>query len=149
MTLTSASSRWCRSRLAGVSQEDIDLVARVFTGMRNAGLDALFDVLDPDIVWVTAEDEPEAGTFHGHEGVRHLRQQTLDSFEDFRLEPEEVLEVAGWVVVPARAVVRGRTSGIETEFRETYAARVRDGLVVEVREYRTKEQALRALEAEP
>src|SRR5262245_35538318 len=101
--------------------------------------------MHPDVVWVTAEDEPEAGTFHGHDGIRQLRERTLEAFEDFTLVPEQIEEVAGFVVVTAGARVRGRASGVETEFSETYVVRVVDGLVAEVREFRTREQALAAI----
>jgi ketosteroid isomerase-like protein len=49
------------------------------------------------------------------------------------------------VIVCLRFWGRGRDSGAPVEIRETHVARLRDGKVIEVREYRTKPEALEAV----
>ena len=56
---------------------------------------------------------------------------------------QDFIECGPWVVVPWRARLHGRGSGLEIEVVETYAVLVRAGKIVRVEEYRTTEQALR------
>jgi hypothetical protein len=75
-------------------------------------------------------------------------QGWVDTWEDHLFsaaEPQEFIESGDHVVVPVRAPVRGKASGVPIEILETYEFRIERGKVVEVREYRTKEQALEAL----
>jgi ketosteroid isomerase-like protein len=58
---------------------------------------------------------------------------------------EGFIDVGDWVVVPWTARLRGRSSGIPVDVRETYAVRVKDGRIVRVDEYRTKEEAIEAV----
>jgi ketosteroid isomerase-like protein len=58
------------------------------------------------------------GEFRGDEGFRHAWQAWLDSFEDLRLEPDEVTDLGdGRLLVGLRAVGRGTESGVLTEQR--------------------------------
>jgi ketosteroid isomerase-like protein len=50
-------------------------------------------------------------------------------------------------VIPWRAVLHGRGSGLEIEAVETYAVLVRDGKIARVDEYRTTREALEAVGA--
>jgi ketosteroid isomerase-like protein len=49
------------------------------------------------------------------------------------------------VVTCVRFWGRGRDSGASVEIRETHLARVRQGKIIEVREYREKHEALEAV----
>jgi hypothetical protein len=59
---------------------------------------------------------------------------------------EDFVDCGEWVVAPWTAQVRGRGSGMAVDLSETYALRVRGTEIVRVEEYRTREQALEAVE---
>jgi hypothetical protein len=61
---------------------------------------------------------------------------------------EDFVDLGDWVVVPWKARLRGRASGIEVEVSETYAVRVEDALIVRVHEYRTSDEAIEAVRQE-
>ena len=74
-----------------------------------------------------------------------LVQEWVEAFADFRAEVEEFIDGGECVVVPL--VLRGRIRGSDKEvvLPETHVWRVRAGKVIEVREYRTRAQALKAV----
>jgi ketosteroid isomerase-like protein len=76
---------------------------------------------DPDVRISYAPDPagrapPDlVGEFRGEAGFRHTWGAWLDSFEDLRLEPDEVTDLGdGRLLVGLRAVGRGTESGVPT-----------------------------------
>ena len=61
-----------------------------------------------------------------------------------RVEVAEYLDRGEYVVTPFIVYGRPRGSGAEVELAETWAFKVSEGLIVEVREYLTREAALTA-----
>jgi ketosteroid isomerase-like protein len=101
--------------------------------------------LHPEVEWHTAADLPDSGTHHGPGEIVQLFAEWAASFEDFRAEIDEILDGGDEVVVVV-VRLRGRPKGgeDEVELPETHVWRLRDGKVIEVREYRTKAEALEA-----
>lgn len=66
------------------------------------------------------------------------------AFDDFRPKPLEFIDGGGCVVVPMRITGRMRGGGAEVAIEETIVFWVRDGKIAEVREFRTKPEALEA-----
>ena len=89
----------------------------------------------PDSEWCTAEDEPDQQTYRGIEGIVRFADSLRDLWEgrfDGVTEFAAFIDRGDWVVVPWRARMRGRTSGIEVEVNETYAVQVRDAKTAQV-----------------
>jgi ketosteroid isomerase-like protein len=131
-----------------MSRESVELVRGIFDAFRRRDIAAGLEAYSDDVEWTTASDEPDPRTFRGREGLEGLVQGWLDTWEDNLFEaaePQEFIEVGDHVVVPMRAMVRGKASGVPVEILETYDFRIAGGKVAEVQEYRTKEQALEAL----
>jgi ketosteroid isomerase-like protein len=75
----------------------------------------------------------------------------LSEWEDWRAEPDEFLEIGDHVVVLARYIGRGRGSGVEIQQEGAHVFELRDGKVVRLEIYASRELALdyvRAAEAE-
>jgi uncharacterized protein len=102
------------------------------------------DLLDPAVEWHTAHDLPDSGTYRGVEGVARLFSDWVGAFEDFRGEVEEVIDAGDRVIVVVRLRGRVRGSSEEVDLAETHVWRLVNGRAVEVREYRTKAEALEA-----
>jgi ketosteroid isomerase-like protein len=77
--------------------------------------------------------------------MRAYVQDWIDTFDQFSIEPVELIDADGDIVVAVlRYGGRAKLSGIETD--ETLGAvfTIRDGKIARGREYRTREQALEA-----
>jgi ketosteroid isomerase-like protein len=132
-----------------MSRENVDIVRHSLEAFARADFDTAFAAHDPASEWRTAADEPDR---HVYRGVAELRQ-FVDSIKelwedrfDGRTVFEDYIERGDWVVVPWRAQLHGRTSGIAVDVTETYAVQVRDGKIVCVEEYRHVDEALARVE---
>jgi uncharacterized protein len=130
------------------TQRNVQLVRKSFEAFAGGDFDTAFAAYDPDSEWRTSDDEPDAQTYRSVGELRRfaasLAELWLDRFEHTQ-RFEEFIDCGDWVVAPWSARLRGRGSGVEVEVSETYAVRVRDGKIVRVEEYRTKEEALEAV----
>jgi ketosteroid isomerase-like protein len=133
-----------------MSEGNLRVVRRSFEAFASGDFETAFAAFDPDAEWKTAEDEPDSRTLRGTEELRHwavsLAEPWTDRF-DRSVVPEDYIDLGDWVVVPTSGRLHGKGSGIEVEVIETYAVCVSGGKIVRVEEYRTREQALEALES--
>jgi ketosteroid isomerase-like protein len=101
--------------------------------------------LDPDVEWWTPADLPDAGVHRGHDEVRRHLSSWARSFEEFHAEPLDFIDAEDQVIV--RLVLRGRLKGSDTWVQQPDLVqlwRFRGETAVEIREYRTVDDALRA-----
>jgi ketosteroid isomerase-like protein len=127
-----------------MSQENVEVVRRAVEAFEHGGLDATLPFYSPEVSWEEADDEPEAETYRGHDGLRALAEKWLVPFDDLRVEPEEFIDAGEAVVMPYRFRGRERSSGTDITAPETWVFWLRDGMICEVREYRHKAEALKA-----
>jgi len=85
-----------------------------------------------------------AGTRFGPEGFLRANEEALESFEEYRVEPEEFIDAGEAVVVRVRIFGRGRASGANLDIRVAHLWVLRDGKAVRGDVYRTTEEALEA-----
>lgn len=133
-----------------MAPENLDVVRRSFQALARGDFEAAFAEHAPDTEWRTASDEPDSQKYRGIEGLRRLVASLAEPWEDRferSVELESFISRGPWVVVPWRARLHGRGSGLEIEVFETYAVLVRAGKIVRVDEYRTTEEALEAVRA--
>ena len=131
-----------------MSQENVETLKRGFEAFNRGDINAMLEEFDPDVEWHTASDIPDSTVYRGHDGVASLIQEWVNSFEDFRVDAEELIDRGEYVVLSV--VLRGRIPGSLESDREVTLRRfgvdkVRNGKIVEVREYMTLEQALEAV----
>jgi ketosteroid isomerase-like protein len=127
-----------------MSRENVEVVRAVVEAFNAREWDRYLGQLDPDVEWWDRGDEPDATVHRGHEGVRAFLAGLAEGVE-VRAEATEFVDTADWVVVCLRLHGRGQASGAEFEEHEVHAVRLRNGKVVEAREYRSKDQALEAV----
>jgi uncharacterized protein len=133
-----------------MSKENVEIVRRSFEAFARGDLDAAFADFHPDVEWCTSSDEPDQEIYRGIEGLRRFAAAIEEPWEDRfaqTVSADDFIDLGEWVVVPWHGQLHGRGSGLEIEVWETYAVRLRGGKVVRVDEYRTKEEALEAVEA--
>ena len=130
-----------------MSQESVKIVGSVFEAWNEGSLEDVLPFAAEGIEWVEVEGLPgiEGGDFRGKARVRSMLESLFDTWEHYRLEPEDVRAVGGdRVVAVLREVGRGRSSGAPAESRWGYVITVRDGKVCRVEAYRNPEQAFEA-----
>jgi ketosteroid isomerase-like protein len=131
-----------------MTQANVELVRRSFQALAHGDFEAAFADHDPDTERRTASDEPDSQTYRGIEGLWRLVAtlgEPWDNRFDGSVQLEELQQRGPWVIVPWRARLHGRGSGLELEVYETCAVLVRSGKIARVEEYRTTEEALEAV----
>jgi ketosteroid isomerase-like protein len=100
---------------------------------------------DPTIEWHLDSGHPDQRVLRGLDEVAdYFRGWTL-SFDRMRVEVAEYLDTGEYVVTPFVVYGQLRGSSAEVELAETWTFRVRDGAIVEVREYLDRSEALHAV----
>ena len=128
-----------------MSQENVERVRRAYQ-LYAKTQQPDYELLHQDVTWHTALDLPDSGIYRGRDGVAELYAEWIDSFEDFRVEVEEMIDDgADTVIVMTRLRGRFRGSSDEVDLIEAHVWKLIDGKAVEIREYRTRVQALEAV----
>jgi ketosteroid isomerase-like protein len=127
-----------------MSQENVEIVRQWIEAFNRGGVEEVIRFLDPQIEWTTTSAYLEAGTYQGHEGVRRFVREAAAAWEDPRIEPEELIGAADQVVVPVRIKVRNKRSGSPSEFKLAVVASLQGGMIIRLRNYTNKAQALEA-----
>jgi ketosteroid isomerase-like protein len=128
-----------------MSQENVDAVRRVLEAAGRGDLSDLLSLHDPEWEGFIPAEYPVAGTYRGLDGVRAFVEEWLDAWEEFRVEPEEFLDVGDSVVVMVRYWGRGKGSGVEVHDRWAYLYKLRDGKIIRWRLYASRNEALKAV----
>jgi ketosteroid isomerase-like protein len=102
------------------------------------------DALHEDVAWHTREDLPNPRSYRGRDGVAALAADWAATFEDFGVNVEELIDGGEHVVAVLQVHGRIRGSSQELDMSEAHVGRWVDGKLAEVREYATREQALKA-----
>ena len=130
-----------------MSEENVVAVVedayRVFA---REGLDPFLDYWTDDLDHRSIEGDPAyPWPIRGRRAMRAFLQDWIDTFEEFRIEPVELIDAGDGVVAGVmRYGGRARLSGIETD--ETFGVMftIRDGKIARGHEYKTRDEALKA-----
>ena len=118
--------------------------------MERGGHDALFSHFHPELVYHPRADEPDTSPHVGRDVYERLVHGFVDSFSEVTVEVLELIDAGDHVIASTvlHVVLRGQGSASGAGVSDTYVFvyKLRDGLVVEGWEYRTKQEALEAVE---
>jgi ketosteroid isomerase-like protein len=91
-------------------------------------------------------DQPRpTGVYHGRAGVEEAMQRWSDAWVDRRVELEELIDVGDRVVVITHEHARSERTGLELDRRMTDVWTLRDGKVMTIESFPTRDQALAAV----
>jgi ketosteroid isomerase-like protein len=128
-----------------MSEENVEIVQRLLAATADSENEVALSLMHADIEWQTADDEPDAGTLHGHAQVVAMFDEWRRSFENFSGTPQEFIDAGDDVIVPLIFAGTPRGGGAQVTFDETQVYTVQGESIVKVREFRTKAQALEAV----
>jgi ketosteroid isomerase-like protein len=126
-----------------MSQQNVEIVKRMYEDLNQGDVDAMLAVLDPDMEWWTRRDNPDTSLLRGREGFSAHWAEITGVLEEFRQQTTEVIDAGEYVVVCVHQVAR--TRGVSIEQDEVHVWRCRNGCVAELREFHDKHEALEAI----
>jgi ketosteroid isomerase-like protein len=113
-----------------------------------AGFEALnagepdFAVYHPALVYHPRADEPDPSPHVGREAFERLALGFMESFRNLEFEVQELIDAGDLVIASTVMRGRGSASGVDVTDEYVFVYKLRDGLVVEAWEYRTRQEAL-------
>ena len=127
----------------------MEIVRRVFEATARGDSDAVLGLYDPEVVVDASESSYQdlgiGGIYRGHEGLRSFFREYSEPWESVEDNCEELIDAGEHVVSVGSSRARGRASGAEVESRPQYGVwTIREGKVVRVAWFRTREGALEA-----
>ncbi|MCW3067546.1 MAG: hypothetical protein JWL67_171 [Solirubrobacterales bacterium] len=130
-----------------MSRENVVIVRDSLKALDDGGLDAMAEFWDPEISWRAIEGAlDDVGEMQGIEAARVYVQDWLDTFDDFSVVPEELLDVDDARVIAVQLVsARAKLSGVETQLRYAVVYTLRGGRILHAREYADRSEALKAV----
>src|SRR5215207_846711 len=137
-----------------MSQENVDLVRRLYeVSLARAASNFLdpaelapefWTQLAPDFELHERRELPDARVYRGPEEAKEFFRKTQDVFVEARWQPLDFIDLGHAIVVETRIVAVGRESDVPTEMEETDVFWFRDGMIVRLQGFATKEEALEA-----
>jgi ketosteroid isomerase-like protein len=129
-----------------MSQENVEVVRRMWAAWDRRDMTGLFALYDPAIHFESHSGPIELRrVWHGHDGVREAFREWMEPFDTFHVHAQTFIDAGDRVVVGWRQGGRGRTSGAEVEVSAWQVCQVRDGLVTRIDLFGTKAEALEAV----
>jgi ketosteroid isomerase-like protein len=129
-----------------VAGPNFDVVERMFAAFGARNLDALVQLMDPEVDFlpVTANLTTGGVPYRGHEGVARCFDDVARVWPELRLFPDDYRVGAseGCVLVLGRVVARG--GGMILDRPTGWVFEMRDARIARLRVYGTHEEALRA-----
>ena len=129
-----------------MSQENVAAVKDAYRAFADQGLDQFLEHWTDDLDHRSIEGAPDdRGPIHGKDAMRAYVQDWIDTFDEFKIEPVELIDAGSGVVVAVlRYGGRAKLSGVEADETFGVVFTIRDGKITRGREYSTREQALEA-----
>jgi ketosteroid isomerase-like protein len=122
----------------------VEVIKRGLAAFATRDLETWRECFDPDVEVTEDSSIPDAGSYHGHEGLMVWLGVMEHNWEDFEAHGEAFVEAGDDVVTLVRVCGRGKTSQIEIEGRFGNIFTVREGQVVRWRIYASWADALGA-----
>jgi ketosteroid isomerase-like protein len=129
-----------------LTERNVALVRQAYTRIGTEGFDddTARELIAEDVVIRDRPEAPDPQEYHGLAGVQAALESSDESFEEFDLEPTEMIGVgSSHVVVVLKMSGRGRGSGVPVEETIAHLWTVRDGKAVEMQVYSEPTDALR------
>jgi len=131
-----------------MSQENVEIVRAAVDAFNLArdAVEAIDEYWTDDVDFRSVEGAvDDRGPIHGKDALRAYVQDWSDTFEDFRIEPVELIDAGeDKVIAVLRASGQAKLSGVETDLTYAVVYTIPDGKIARGREYWNREEALEA-----
>ena len=132
-----------------MSRENVEIVRRVFEASARGDEQAVLALYHPEVEWDASRTQPGFGEFadlyRGHDGLRRFFRRWREVWDTDEYEYNELIDAGNAVVSVGTQHGRGHASGLEIARTLVGLWTVRDGKVVRVVWFPTREEALEAV----
>jgi ketosteroid isomerase-like protein len=129
-----------------MSEETAEQIRRVYDMFNRRDWDAFRRVMDRDIAFESRLVQMEGG-YRGYDGLRRWWDQVVETMPDYRIEVQELREVGDIVLVQARGLGHGASSGTPVVDPFWQAIEMKEGRCTWWRNCPTEAEALEAIAA--
>ena len=131
-----------------MTEANVETLRLGYAALNRGDVSGVLEMIAPDIAWHSGQGTPEGEDGRGRESFRRFLDSWLDSFDDFRVEPEEIIDRGEHLVAVVRQSGRGRASGVEVAIRIAHVWTIAGDQAVGWHGYPNQETALQAIGAE-
>ena len=124
-------------------EANVHALQRGYEALNRGDLSVVVELLDPDIEWHEPDPSPDAGTHTGRDSFERFLRSWIDSFHEFKVEPEQVVERNDRLIAVVHQSGRGRASGAQVDARLAHVWTVKEGRAVRWEAVADPEAALR------
>jgi ketosteroid isomerase-like protein len=126
-----------------MSEENLEVIRRVYRAMDARDLEALAELGDPDVMWIADESVGERPV-HGREQVVSYFQERAEMFGEINTEIERLSDAGDKVIAFLHVTGSGVSSGAGFDIRLAHVWTLREGLVVRGEAFADRDRALEA-----
>jgi ketosteroid isomerase-like protein len=127
-----------------MSQENVEIVRRIYTAFDQREWEQIVDLVEPDFVWVPDKRTLAHEPIRGRENVLRFFEDQIDVL-DVEVQPNEFFEKGDQVVAFVRLRGRGHASGAGYDIHVAHVWTFRAGRPVRGEGYPEREHALEAV----
>jgi ketosteroid isomerase-like protein len=128
-----------------MSQENVEIVRRLYEAWEREGFGVVRELMDPSIEWVNPAYAVEPGTRRGYDGFAAAVESVTNIYPAICLSPLEFYDAGDKVAVRVNVVARGAGSNLELDTERGYVFDVRDGRIVRYAWFNDPHEALKAV----
>lgn len=126
-----------------MSEANVAIVRRQLDAYVRRDKGTALAAYDPEVEF-DVSIRPEGRVYRGLEGLVEAVRTWSGTWDDYRVEVEEILDAGNHVVVADHQTGRGKGSGAPLDQRTFWVYTLRDGKIVRVVWFPSREQALKA-----
>ena len=131
-----------------MSEENVEIVRRLYDTVARRDAAAVLDLYDPEVEWDMTRG-PLAGltawgVYRGHEGLQRFFRERYEAWDEIEDHCEELIDAGDRVISVTTTRGRGRSSGVEVEGTNASLWTIRDGKIVRVVWFGSRDEALEA-----
>jgi ketosteroid isomerase-like protein len=130
-----------------MSQENVEIVRRLYAAAAQRDNEAVYALYDPEIVWDASRTERGGMTgpiVRGHASLRQWLRDWYGAWENIHDELEELIDAHPEVISVMTQRGTGRGSGVEVADRLATIWTVSEGRITRATWFPTREEALEA-----
>jgi ketosteroid isomerase-like protein len=129
-----------------MSEENVEIVRRIYDAAARRDAATVLSLYDPEVELDNSRLQVVGGEelYHGHEGLRRFFREWHEAWERIDYDYDELIDAGDQVISVVTRRGRGRASGAEVEVHVALLWTLRDGKVVRVVWFPSRQEALEA-----
>jgi ketosteroid isomerase-like protein len=131
-----------------MSEENVELVKRVYEAAAQRDSEAVLSMYDPGIEWDVSRSRMARlvgeGVYQGHDGLRRFFRAYHDAWQDISYSFDELIDAGEKVISVDVETARGQLSGADVELTQYGVWTIRDGKIIQAAWFSAREEAFEA-----